>query len=1557
MYLHQEEVYLSRPTKLNNVKTMVSRTQKKAAASETSPEAKDIVATKKKKAIIETTAALRPYLVGIGASAGGLEALSALIAALPTDLGISYVVLQHLSPTHRSMMAQLLGRETAMAVQEVENGTLPEPDTIYVAPATSNVKLKDGCFQLIEGPREASPRPSVNVFLTSLAEEKIEDAIGVILSGTGSDGASGLRDIKAAGGYTFAQDPQTAKYAGMPQSAIDTGCVDWVLSPEEIAKEIAIIARSHGTVTITKKAPIATTTLKKLLIKVKQQTRIDFSGYKEGTLWRRIERRMAANHVSDFDDYLKLVDASPEELEHLGKDILISVTAFFRDPESFTALREEMRNLIRGKQAGDEIRIWVPACATGEEAYTLAIVLAEILGQNLSQYRIQIFATDIDLQALTIARKGSYAESALVDLEPGLAVRYFQKVGNRLEVSRTLRDMVVVARQDIVQDPPFLRLDLVSCRNMLIYLQNELQAKVLATFHYSLNLNGILFLGKSEGIFQQEMLFEVVDKAARIYRRREGESRLTVPAFRLPDTSQRAMPKVVADSEVRLLDEAVRRYVPATVLINEDFEILHIHGDVSAYLVVLQGKPNFNLQNLLRRELRADLQLLQHHAEHKHESALGRPHPIDIGGEIRDVRIAVHPTDRGLNNTLYLVCFEVLPRALVPDELGDAKPLSAEGRNVRELEEELISTRERLQTVIEELETSNEEMQALNEEVVAANEELQSSNEELEAANEELQSTNEELTTVNEEVQVRSAELADLLNDLENIQNSVGFPILVCNASLEIMRFNSPAAALFSLSAVSIKQSMMGIRMPVGMKDFTSLVQDAIVTNRTSETNVFSNERHYLLHVSPYETRVRNARGAIIVLLDHTERLSAERELSKNREILLAIMNNSTSIIALKDLSGRYEFVNRQFERFFDLTSDDVLGKTDAQVAPRKIADDFRTKELEVVRQRSAIEFEDQLLLGSGEERFLHSIRFPLLTDDDVVYSICTQSIDVTEHKHAEDQLRLAARVFDRAGEGIVVTDPEQRILTVNSAFTLVTGYEAHEVIGKTPHILSSGKHDAEFYQQLWMHLKTHGWWQGEIWNKRKNGDLYPEWLTINSVNDPDGKVINYVGIFSDISVVKESQRRVEFLATHDELTGLPNRALFMDRLRQAIAHSERNGKTFAVLFIDLDNFKVINDSMGHAAGDDLLKEISSRLRDCVRSGDTVARFGGDEFALLIEEATIVEAEMTAQRIADSLLHPHPVNRQNVYPGASVGICLYPNDGLDPETLLKNADSAMYKAKDGGKGSHHFFTEELKQIADERLRLETDLRSAIDKNELFLVYQPQIDIPSGRLVGVEALVRWQHPKEGLIAPAKFIPLAEQTGMIDRLGEWVANAACKQMAAWVKQGLMIPRVSINVSPYQFRRSNISALMLRLLSHYGLEANRIMLELTESALAEDIEQVQPMLLELKSLGIRLSIDDFGTGYSSLSYLRRLPIHELKIDQHFVTDIANNADAHAIAKTILLMAQTLGFSVVAEGVENSEQLEVLREIGCDIGQGYLFSHPLSTEDLVKSISLSAA
>lgn len=1500
----------------------------------------------------------RPYIVGIGSSAGGLEALTNLISALPADLGASYVVIQHLSPTHRSMMVQLLGRETAMAVLEIEDGAIPQADTIYVTPPSHNVVLKDGHFSLIEGPRQTLPRPSVNTFLASLASCKGEDAIGVILSGTGSDGAAGLREVKAAGGFTFAQEPGSAKYSGMPQAAIDTGCVDAVLPPESIATEIALITRTHGAVSLTPKPTTAATSLKKLLMKVKQHTRIDFGGYKEGTVIRRIERRLAARRVNTLEDYLVLVESDTDELDRLCKDILISVTAFFRDREAFEVLRASLKVMLQEKQPGDEIRLWVAGCATGEEAYTMAILLAELLGPNLVHYRIQIFATDIDMNALAIARRGSYNEGVLNDMDEELLNRYFTRsTGNHFEISRTLREMVVVARQDIVQDPPFLRLDLVSCRNVLIYLNADLQAKVLSTFHYGLRVGGLLFLGKSEGIFQQESLFSPADKSAHLFRRQAGEGRLVSTSFRLPEV--RGQSQQIArssDSEQRLLNVAIKQYVPPAVLINSSYDIQHIHGDVSPYLGISAGRPSTNLQQLIKQEFRTDLQLLIHQVERKLVAAHGRPHRIKIPDGTIHARMVIHPLEPGVTNTFFLVCFEPMPE---PQTLNSESASSHDAvvvRDIKMLEDELTITRERLQTVIEELETSNEEMQALNEEVQAANEELQSSNEELESSNEELQSTNEELTTVNDELQLRSAELAEALNDLEKIQNSVGFPIMVCNASMELTRFNSPAADIFSLVGKSIGQAIPALRLPKGMRDFSSWVNQAIEENITIEEPVYTNDRHYLLHIAPYEQTLQpGARGAIIALMDQTEQMNQEREIRESRQRLMAIMSNSTTIITLKDLTGRYEFVNAQFEKVFGLNGKDVIGKTDAQLFPGKMSEELRARDLDVARMAKPVESEDVIDLVDGEHHLM-SVRFPLFDADDVIQSICTQSVDITPRKYAEEQLRLAARVFDRAGEGIVVTDTSQQILTVNDAFTKVTGYEAEEVIGKTPSILNSGRHDKEFYQIMWDTLQDQGWWQGEIWNRRKNGEFYLEWLTVNTVHDTEGKIINYVGIFSDITVVKESQRRIEFLATHDELTSLPNRGLFLDRVRQIVMRARRQeGTRAAVFFVDLDNFKVINDSLGHQAGDDMLKEVAIRLRDCVRGADTVARFGGDEFALLLEGATAAEAEITAGRIATALASPISLSGQAIHISASVGISLFPEDGDDADTLLKHADGAMYKAKDVGKCTHYFFTKDLKKSADERLQLENGLRQAIEHNELFLMYQPQLALPDRKLVGVEALLRWRHPERGLIPPDKFIPLAEKSDLIDSVGEWVANAACRQTAAWLRQGYLLPRVSINVSAEQFRRGDLPQSMHNLLEKYQLSPERLVIELTETALMADPEQAQKILRRLKDMGMLVSIDDFGTGYSSLAHLRRFSIDELKIDRHFVKEVASCHDDRAIARTILAMAESLNLSAVAEGIETQEQCNVLHDLGCHTGQGFLFAEPISADEIMQRFPLT--
>ncbi len=1484
------------------------------------------------------------YVVGIGASAGGLEALTALISALQTNLGICYVVIQHLSPTYRSMMAQLLGRDTRMAVREVEDGANLEADTIFIAPANHNLVLQGDRFRLLETRREVVPKPSVNVFLTSLAEARGEDAIGVILSGTGSDGSQAIRDIKAAGGFTIAQDPASAKYAGMPQSAIDTGCVDWVLPPEQIASCIADIAGSREHLAPPEDHAGSASTLKQLLFKVRHHTKVDLTGYKENTVWRRIERRMTANRLTTLEAYLAYVDSEPDELDRLYRDVLISVTSFFRDKTAFDALGRQLDTLVGTKRPGDELRIWVAGCATGEEAYSIAILLHELGGAALSELRVQIFATDLDLNAMAIARKGVYSSAAVAPLDPSLVGKYFVPKNDAYEVSKSLRDMVVFARQDLVQDPPFLRLDLISCRNVLIYFQSELQARILSVFHFALKSGGLLFLGKSENVLQQDTLFTPVNKDVRIFRRENVLQRppfghgtfVLTPIERTGDETEKPAETC---PETLFQQAASELYLPPGILINANLDILHLQGKVGDYLAVADGRPNFDLPHLIRKEFAPDLQTLVHQARHKHGSAFGRPRSLKLDKGKRVVRMAVHYLSTDAGQELFLVAFEPASRTRVTAAVGIGSGVA--DSTVREMEDEIVAMREHLQAVIEELETSNEEMQALNEEVQAANEELQSSNEELEASNEELQATNEELTTVNEELQIKSSELTEFNFDLESIQNSITFPLLSVNRGLEIERFNPPASALFSLDTSAVGSTLDRIKLPQGMPDFTTLVKQVIREGRPVDQPLNSISRHYALHISP-KVSPKGIRGAIVLLVDDTELHAAQQIVATSEQKLMAIMNASPTLSSMKDTAGRYLFVNQKFEAEFGVEAREILGKTDRQVFGGRMADTFREHDLEVLRTNTQLELEELATTPRGE-RTLHSIRFPLFGEDDVAYAVCTQSADITDRKHAEDQLRLAARVFHNSGEGILVTDAQARILTVNEAFKQVTGYSESEAIGNTPAMLNSGKHSPEFFEEMWKSIDKKGWWQGEVWNRRKNGELYPEWLTINCVRDADGQVVNYVGIFSDISLVKQSQQRIEYLATHDELTGLPNRMLYMDRLNIAIKKAERTGNKIAVLFVDIDNFKLINDTMGHDVGDILIKQVADLLKVCTRAGDTVSRFGGDEFTIIIEASGPEEVVAGAQRIVDTLSQPHMLRGEQVFTTASIGISLYPDDATDGQTLLKNADIAMYRAKERGKNSFQFFTGELKVTSHERMYLINELRQALGNQAFYLVYQPQINMESGRLTGVEALLRWDHEERGLIPPDKFIPLAEEVGLIGAIGEWVLNAVCRQIVAWRTTGSNPPRIAINLSPYQFRKAHVPSLIKRTLAAHRIEPNCLALELTEHALVDDTDYMLQMLNELKDLGVHLAVDDFGTGYSSLSYLKRYPINEIKIDRSFVDGIADDANDRAIARAIIAMADVMGMQVVAEGVETFKQMEALMENGCLVGQGYLFARPL--------------
>lgn len=550
-----------------------------------------------------------------------------------------------------------------------------------------------------------------------------------------------------------------------------------------------------------------------------------------------------------------------------------------------------------------------------------------------------------------------------------------------------------------------------------------------------------------------------------------------------------------------------------------------------------------------------------------------------------------------------------------------------------------------------------------------------------------------------------------------------------------------------------------------------------------------------------------------------------------------------------------------------------------------------------------------------------------------------------------EEGLRLLRRVYENIREGVMITDTESKILSINPAFTDITGYAAHEALGNTPRILRSDKHGKTFYASLWETLLREGSWQGEIWNRRKNGETYAQWLNISALKNDKGVPTHYVGVFDDLTGLKLRDEQLRYHALNDTLTGLPNRVQFKNRLEWSLKKTARNDSMLAVMILDLDNFKTINSSLGHIVGDRLLREAGGRLQGTLSEINTVARLGNDEFAVIIEHLRgHDEALGTANKLLKALAAPFNIDGQEIYLTANIGVSISPADSKEPETLMRYADLAMCRAKKRGKNRIEHYSPGMNAAARKRLLLEHDLHAALRNGEFTVHYQPKFDLKAGRVTGMEALLRWEHPKNGRVPPASFIPSAEETGLIIPIGRWILEEACRQNKAWQKAGHPGLRVAVNISAVQFRNQNLVEVVASVLKKTGLSPDCLTLEITESAVMQNVEAAVGTMKRLSAMGIRLSIDDFGTGHSSLSYLKRFPLHELKIDKSFITDVATSRGDATIAEAIIALSHGLKLNVVAEGVENSRQVEFLRERGCDEMQGFLLAPPMPAEAFSK-------
>jgi two-component system, chemotaxis family, CheB/CheR fusion protein len=1127
-------------------------------------------------------------IVGIGASAGGLEAFSALLKHLPLDTGMGFVLVQHLDPEHESALTQLLGRASLLPVHEVTNNLRVEPNHVYVIPPNTNLGITAGVLTLRPRPRTRTPHRSIDFFLEALAKDQREHAIGVILSGTATDGTLGLEAIKAEGGITFAQD-DSARYDSMPRSAVAAGAVDFILSPEDVARELARIAkhpavaggfpggpasagddRASATANEDDRGPqeaIAPRTedgFKKILLLLRNHSSVDFSLYKSSTIQRRITRRMVLTKHDTRERYAQFLRGNSKELGALYSDVLISVTSFFRNPDAFEVLRRKVWPALLQQRGDEPLRVWTVGCSTGQEAYSLAMSFVEAADKAPRMRKLQLFATDLNDALLDKARQGLYAKNVAQDLSSERLRRFFVEEASGYRVSKALREMVVFARQNVVSDPPFSRMDLISCRNLLIYFEPGLQRKVFPAFHYALKPGAFLYLGASESVGGFTELFDPLDKKHRIYARKAAPT----PAFPLQARKGPGEPshlsRPIREPRQRQADQgevaegfrgelsarreadrvSANRFAPPAVLINADLQILQFRGPTGAYLEPPTGKPSFDVLKMARPGLMLPLRSAINKAKKQNTRARREHVRLEGAGKARMVNVEVIPL-RNLRERCFLVVFEDADKAgpapaasrgtprLVepPPARADRAPRAAESRRNTLLEAELAETRGYVQSIQEPHAAANEELQASNQEVQSANEELQSINEELETFKEELESANEELTTLNDEMADRHTELNRLHSDLVNIQTSAHLAIVLLGRDLTIRRFSAHAAKQLNLLASDVGRPLSHVRHTLEVSDLEPFVTEVIDSVRAREREVQDRDGRWLsLRVRPYLTLDNKVDGAVLVLVDIDDLKRSELALAAAREYAESIIGTIRDPLVVLDPDLRVESVNRAFYRTFGVTPADTIGKFIYELGNRQWdIPEFRALLEEILPESHTIE--DFLLEWDFEPRgrrtmLLNARR--MHSPGGIPSRIVVAIDDITERKQTEEKLRGSEQRFARFMEHLPglawIKDAHGRYVYANDAAEKAFRRPRTQLYGKSDRDLFPQETAARFAANDRQVQDTESSIQAIETLEHEDGIVHQSIVSKFSIPGSDGEAGLVGGVAIDITELKEAE-------------------------------------------------------------------------------------------------------------------------------------------------------------------------------------------------------------------------------------------------------------------------------------------------------------------------------------------------------------------------------------------------------------------------------------------------
>ena len=1486
-------------------------------------------------------------VVGIGSSAGGLEALSEMLRSLPLGLPVAYVVAQHMSPTHDSPLVEMLARETGLSVHVARDGAELVTGSIVVAPPNADICVNGTVLVLSSPGEEVGPKPNVDVLLRSIARSWGENAVGIVLSGTGHDGSEGLRAIRTAGGLTIAQRLDTARFEGMPSSAVLTGAVDLVLAPGEIGETLQRLF-SPGSV------PVAVVPagsgeeefVKAILLAVRAATGADFTDYKRSTLLRQIARRMVLKEVDGLAGYHELIAADPDEARALTRLMLVTVTAFFRDSSMWMSLKPSLDELVAGLAADEQVRVWVPGCATGEEAYTVAMLLAAALGSPADlPRRLKVFATDLNEESLAIARRARYSNDAVSAVPPELRARWMTQVqGGDWEIAPMLRDATVFARHNIALDPPFPRLDLISMRNVLIYFRAALQERVLRLCHFALVPQGLLVLGESERIPDTNRLFDAVHAKGKIYRRGAVATpyQLPTPQSRtpFPEAAHIRVGGHERDERAGLRDALIRRFAPPSLITDAQDDVIEVIGDVAPWCWVADGRHSSHVVALLRDELKPVVRTLLVQLRHGGVDVAERS--VTSAG----VRVSVTRLGRDASGPAVISFTPLIPQD-GEEPVRATSSVAPDTADVELVSRELESTREALQSTIEELGASNEELQVMNEELQASTEELQVSGEEVQASNEELEATNEELRTLNQQLQVHASELAIANTNLQNIEDSLTSGLILVDRELRVTRFTPLAVRLFALIGHDLGRPLISIPSTIPVPTLERDLRAAVTGEVVGLQEVTSDDLDFLLQIQPYRGPDSNVRGAVIVITDVAELAAARREIARRLRDFSTVTETVREMVWQR-IGGKLQFINSRVEELFGLSRDRVLADPGLLLAAVHLQDRERVAEAAATRGQWEVEY--RILRPDGTMRWIReSASHVPAAGRDLDYTVGS-ALDVTEQHElaaaAESRTAILQAVLENRVFGVVFLNDRGEITQANTVFEQITGYSGPSLIGMALTALVRMDAEAEAAARIDDQdepAPPPGMQLGRL--TARDGSMRIVTLQAHLLGDGPGATEAEMVIVQDITGQQVAGDELLTQARFDTQTGLAGRAYFRARVNAELGRADRAGQSVAVLWIDLDGFKEVNDHYGHRAGDEVLRELAARLQKSARRQDLVGRLGGDEFAILMTEpASGDRLEIAADRILAVLREPVTLSQSTVHLSGSMGIAVSPFDGTDADSLLHNADTAMYAAKQLGRDRRVYFRTDMNMAAEKRAELRHQLSAAARSQDFTMHYQPIVDSTTGEIQMAEALLRWN--RDGEVVPAvDFIDLAEQTGQMRLIGRMVLDLVDQDLRVMShRNGARLP-IAVNLSPTQLEDRETTDWLLSWNPPGGL--GRIVFEITESVDLTQNGRSLEMLTLLQRLGAKISIDDFGTGYSNFRFLDKLRPDFIKIDRSLLDGASKDPHALEVFAAALQIAHAMADAVVVEGIETEEEEVLVGRLEVPLSQGFRIAHPMPLAD----------